>query len=161
MEHQAALHFKVGAMTLTAVTANLCREMLHMAKIAQTFSAPPSRMGLAAGRRSEEETDLGMRHPRWHSDDSEDPECRPDESNRRQSLAWLRREFCIPCGTPSSRNKKSPADSRGFSIWRGILPGRGVRGQDLPVCRAHLCDEAADRLVALPRKIAVQRADLL
>jgi hypothetical protein len=37
---------------------------LCMVKIGQTFSIRSSKMGLAAGRRSEEETDLRMRHLR-------------------------------------------------------------------------------------------------
>jgi hypothetical protein len=35
-----------------------------MVKSAQTFSIQPSKIGLAADGRNEEETDLGMRHLR-------------------------------------------------------------------------------------------------
>jgi hypothetical protein len=43
--------------------------------------------------RNEEETDLRLRHLRWHRDDLK---CRPDEPNCRQSLVWLTRESRIP-----------------------------------------------------------------
>src|SRR5512140_1572686 len=100
---RALRHFRSRRPDLDGGEAqNRLSKRLRMTKIAQTFSAWPSRMGLAAGRRGEEETDPVMRHLRWHSNDLDDPECRPGESDRRQSLVWLKREFCIPCGTPSS-----------------------------------------------------------
>jgi hypothetical protein len=43
--------------------------------------------------RNEEETDLRLRHLRWHRDDLK---CRPDEPNCRHSLVWLTRESRIP-----------------------------------------------------------------
>jgi hypothetical protein len=40
--------------------------LFRMIKIAQTFSIWQSKMDSAVGRRNEEETDLRLRHQRWH-----------------------------------------------------------------------------------------------
>jgi hypothetical protein len=99
--------------------------LARMVKIAQTLSIWQSKVGLAVGRRNEEETDLRMRHLRRHQDGLL---CQPDEPNRRQPMVWLMRESCIPL-----RDSLQPASSRKTKVAARVrsvgvgCPGAGLR----------------------------------